>query len=346
MKLEGSLDAFSLSDIFQLLSRTNKTGVLHLRRAGLRAAVHLNSGQLSGVSSDVSRQSLARRVVGLGHLSDSSLADAVARVSDDPAIGLARALQDARAVDDAPLLDAAQQQALDAVFDLLRWPDGDFSFVVGEPHADDVGLRLPVGGVLVEAAARVESWTTLGPEIPADETVFRLAPALTDDPALTRDEWTWVAMIDGRRSVAELVAGSGRGEFAVVSGLVGLVRRGLIVASADNSGEGDEIASGRREELIGSVEGIDAASPAEIEPPPRLAIESSWPESVWPAPESASTLAAPIGPATEEPVTASSEADGGRHATETPVLEPDPHGQDGDLHKSMLLRLIAGARTG
>ncbi len=32
MKLEGTLDAFSLPDIFQLLSFTKKTGTLHLRR--------------------------------------------------------------------------------------------------------------------------------------------------------------------------------------------------------------------------------------------------------------------------------------------------------------------------
>ena len=32
MRLEGTLDAFSLPDIFQLLSFTKKTGALHLRR--------------------------------------------------------------------------------------------------------------------------------------------------------------------------------------------------------------------------------------------------------------------------------------------------------------------------
>jgi len=36
VKLEGSLDAFSLPDIFQLLSFTKKSGGLHLRRATTR----------------------------------------------------------------------------------------------------------------------------------------------------------------------------------------------------------------------------------------------------------------------------------------------------------------------
>ena len=38
MRLEGSLDAFSLPDIFQLLSFTRKTGGLHLAHHGLRDA--------------------------------------------------------------------------------------------------------------------------------------------------------------------------------------------------------------------------------------------------------------------------------------------------------------------
>jgi hypothetical protein len=39
VKLEGSLDAFSLPDIFALLSMTKKTGGLHLRRDGAHGVV-------------------------------------------------------------------------------------------------------------------------------------------------------------------------------------------------------------------------------------------------------------------------------------------------------------------
>ena len=35
----------------------------------------------------------------------------------------------------------ALEQAVDAVFDLLRWPNGDFAFGMGEENPDDVGPR-------------------------------------------------------------------------------------------------------------------------------------------------------------------------------------------------------------
>ena len=44
MRLEGSLDAFSLPDIFSLLSMTKKTGGLHLRRSGAHGVVWLGDG--------------------------------------------------------------------------------------------------------------------------------------------------------------------------------------------------------------------------------------------------------------------------------------------------------------
>ena len=64
VRLEGSLDAFSLPDIFALLSMTKKTGGLHLRRSHAHGVVWFTTGSLTGGASDVSRQSLARRVVG------------------------------------------------------------------------------------------------------------------------------------------------------------------------------------------------------------------------------------------------------------------------------------------
>ncbi len=77
MRLEGTLDAFSLPDIFQLLSFTKKTGTLHLRREAAHGAVHLREGAVTGARSDVARQELCRRVLGGGLVDDEALAAAL-----------------------------------------------------------------------------------------------------------------------------------------------------------------------------------------------------------------------------------------------------------------------------
>jgi hypothetical protein len=44
VRLEGSIDAFSLPDIFSLLSMTKKTGGLHLRRESAHGVVWFTTG--------------------------------------------------------------------------------------------------------------------------------------------------------------------------------------------------------------------------------------------------------------------------------------------------------------
>ena len=87
MKLEGSLDAFSLPDVFQLLSFTKKTGGLHLAHGGSDGVVFFAGGQVTGASADSSRQPLARRLVGSGTVDDDALVAAVGAATSGEGVG-------------------------------------------------------------------------------------------------------------------------------------------------------------------------------------------------------------------------------------------------------------------
>src|SRR3954447_23001476 len=203
MRLEGTLDAFSLPDIFQLLSYTKKTGALHLRRgtdAGdAHGVVHLRDGAVTGARSDARRQALGRRIVGAGVIDDATLAEAVARVQADPACGLAKDLAPALSEEFARAL--AVEQASDAVFELLRWPDGEFAFVVDESDPDDLGAALAVEDVVAEGQRRLQTWAES--DMPLADDVVSLTPAPAAAPQLTRDEWSLLSLVDSRRTVAD-----------------------------------------------------------------------------------------------------------------------------------------------
>jgi len=253
MKLEGSLDAFSLPEILQLLTMTKKSGGLHLVRGTQHGVVRLADGEVTGASSDTSRQSLVRRLVGGGHLTDAALVAGVERVRADPRAALTRAIADAGEVDGAVLLNAAREHTVDAFFDVLRWNDGDFTFFVAEADPDDIGLRLTADELIAAAGQRIDEWPAISGQISSPDVVLCLTPAPAHDPTLTRDEWALVALIDGRRTVGDLVALCGRGEFAVVAVLSPLLERGLLMAPGD--GMGDVAAAlVRRQQLIATLE--------------------------------------------------------------------------------------------
>src|SRR3954471_6740483 len=251
MRLEGTLDAFSLPDIFQLLSYTKKTGTLHLRRGeDAHGVVHLRDGAVTGARADVRRQALGRRIVGAGVVDDQALAEAVARVQSDPSCGLARALAEQGSLSEEYARALAAEQAADAVFELLRWPDGEFAFVVDESDPDDLGAAVAVEDVVAEGQRRLQTWAES--DMPLSDDVVSLTPAPAADPQLTRDEWSLLSLVDSRRTVADLVVLSGRGEYVVVSAISALVGRGLLTLGVAS----DEV--GRRQELLGALEGMPA----------------------------------------------------------------------------------------
>jgi hypothetical protein len=259
VRLEGSLDAFSLPDIFALLSMTKKTGGLHLRRAGAHGVVWFTTGALTGGASDVGRQAFARRVVGSGLVADAALADAVDRSLAEDGLGVVRALQQAGAVEEGALHDIGGEHVVDTVFDLLRWPEGDFAFVVDEPNPDDVGISRQVDDVVAEARRRLDQWGKVATTLPSPQSVLSIVTSPAADPVLSRDEWTLLALVDGRRTVAAIVALAGRGEFTVASSLADLVERGLL-----RTAEGDETGSlTRKHELLARLEGVAPVAPPE-----------------------------------------------------------------------------------
>ncbi len=258
MKLEGSLDAFSLPDIFQLLSFTKKSGGLHLQHAGTRGCVYFQNGAVSEATSDEGRQALARRLIALAIVGDDELASAVRRAEAEPGIGVARALLEAGAIDSDTLHAVANEHAVDAVFDFLRWADGDFSFSVDEQGPDHVGISVTVDDVVAQAKSRLESWEQACQMVPSLDAILVVPLAIDDDANLSRAEWALLALVDGRRSVAELVELAGRGDFAVVSALAALVQRNLLaVRGVDDEGAHTLI---RRYAVLGSLE--TAVAPA------------------------------------------------------------------------------------
>ncbi|MGH8888796.1 MAG: DUF4388 domain-containing protein [Acidothermaceae bacterium] len=257
MKLEGSLDAFSLPDIFQLLSFTKKSGGLHLRRPATHGCVYFRDGAVTGATSDDGRQGLARRLVGSAAVGDDALTAAVDRAAAGD-IGVARALLEAGAVDGDMLRAMVSEQAVDAVFDFLRWAEGDFSFSLDEPGPDDVGVSFGVEELVTDARSRLESWERACQVIPAPDVILTLPISVCEDPQVSRGEWALLALVDGRRTVADLVTLAGRGDFAVVSVLATLVQRELLSIRSGDADEG-ALALARRHALLARLESVPSA---------------------------------------------------------------------------------------
>jgi len=291
VRLEGTLDAFSLPDIFQLLSFTKKTGTLHLRRETGHGVIHVRAGAVTGGRADVSRQELGRRLLGAGLVDDEVLAAAAEDLAGDPELSLAQLLAEKGRLDVNTVRDIATEQATDAVFSLLRWADGEFAFVMDEGDPDDLGALVPVEQLVAEGQRRITAWAAMVESVPAPDAVVAVNAAPDDDPSPSRDEWALLSLVDGRRTVADLVTLSGRGEYAVVSSVAALVERGLLVV---RSAAEDQLL--RRQTLLAALEG----APAPVAAPAAAATAVRPPAPAAPPP-AAPPVDRPPPPATKPP---------------------------------------------
>jgi Domain of unknown function (DUF4388) len=251
VKLEGSLDAFGLPDIFQLLSYTKKTGGLHLRFGAVAGVVYFATGSVTGACADSRRQTLARRLVGTGAVDDGPLADAVARAKAG-GVGVSRALLDSGAVDSDVLARAASEQVVDAVGDLLGWPEGDFSFSVDEANPDEVGVALATEAVVAAASAQREAAQRVLARIPNADVVLYMPIMPPDERSMSGDEWALVALADGRRSVGDIAELTGSGYVTVAAALADLTDRGLLELAGGNADHAGTVR--RRLQMLAAVE--------------------------------------------------------------------------------------------
>jgi hypothetical protein len=319
--------------------------------------IRVGGGNIDGASDDVRRQSLARRLIGAGLMDDDVLAAAAEDVRSG-APSLVRALLDRAALPQDEVARVASDQATDAVCELLRWSAGTFSFLIGESDPEALGLALRAEDLVAEGQRRMQVWPTLTSHIPSPDSVLRLVPAPAFDPSCTREEWGMLAMVDGSRTVSEIVALLGRSDFAVAGALAALVERGLLTVIEPGAGLAD---LQRRQAIIAGVEAGDPAPPAAAPTPPAPPAPPTS-NSAAPAPAAAPVPAADVPqsrgettiPPASPPITAGNTALDIAVAPATPAGQPEPaavpnadaavRGLDSAVTKSLVLRLIAGVR--
>jgi hypothetical protein len=125
------------------------------------------------------------------------------------------------------------EQVADALFDLMRWDEGELRFDPDD-HCEsaDIGMTVAVDDVLEEADRRLEQWNRIREKIPSVSTRFAMAEAPGErsiDIHLKPREWMMLCYLHGGRSVGELAELTGLNDFETAKTLYGMYAAGLIV---------------------------------------------------------------------------------------------------------------------
>ena len=240
MALQGALSDVSLADISQLLGMGGKTGCLTLTNYGNSGSVYFEAGRVIFAT-------VANRLDRLGDLlvthqviTRDQLAAAVARQTPNSGQRLGEVLVELGSLTQEKLEEYIAVQIEEAVYLVFQWNEGTFQFdpdVVPEESVFRVSLS--IDGLLMEGARRVDEWSVVEKKITSMDLVFALERNPLEDEGLdlTDDQRLIIPLVDGQRSVMDLVDVSGLVEFDTGKALYGLIQAGFAVQVAKRVAE-------------------------------------------------------------------------------------------------------------
>jgi DNA-binding response OmpR family regulator len=116
------------------------------------------------------------------------------------------------------LKSALARQSSELVYEVLRWPKGWFEFRIAPPPplAQRAQLGLPVASVVMEGFRRVDEWRLVEQGLGSFESILvrdQVAIDALPPSNLARPERVVLDLIDGERTVRELISGSHMSSF-------------------------------------------------------------------------------------------------------------------------------------
>src|SRR3954453_3124213 len=106
-------------------------------------------------------------------------------------------------------IGSTDAKAVDAIFELLRLPNGDFVFEA-ESVAPAKGDPEGIDSVLADAQVRLGEWNEIAKVVPhLDAVIDMAAEAPGEEVIVSRDQWSLLRRIAGGRSVHDLMVALG-----------------------------------------------------------------------------------------------------------------------------------------
>src|SRR5687767_13876625 len=229
MAIKGNLKEASLPDVLQLLAMGQKTGCLSLSDRSNFGYIYFDRGRITYASIVNRRDRLGDLLVKNGLLDPRDLAGAIDEQARDPSSRLGEILIRRGAITREQLEQYIRIQIEEAVYYLFTWGQGSFYFEAEQrPEEGAMLVSINPENLLLEGARRIDEWSLIEKKIPSLDLVFeidRSKPLASLE--LSDDQRKILPLIDGRRSVQELIEESGMVEFDVGKALFGYIQAGI-----------------------------------------------------------------------------------------------------------------------
>jgi hypothetical protein len=230
MSLKGTFETFNLNSIFQLLGDDQKTGVLKVRNEDKEIRIYLKDGEIIYATGSQNKDRLGHFLRSNGIISQEQLQASLKQgKAEKKALG--KILLERGILTPQKLQKFIHLQIEHLIFNLFLWDRGEFEY-------NDTALNLKgmiiakinVVSLLLEASRRIDEISILKRHIPSDLQIFRITGNVSDKDEITLNsaELKILGLVDGQRSIRQVIRDGGLDEYAAYKILYSLLSSGLI----------------------------------------------------------------------------------------------------------------------
>ncbi len=232
MSLTGNLKTVSFPDILQLLATGKKTGLLQIVTGTRQKEVAFRDGNVMYASSiNSSEDLLGNLLLKRGKISKADLDRAIS-LHKQTGRQLGTTLVDLNLFEKEEIVECLKLQIEEIVYNLFSWQEGDFKFAEGvTPKKMPFAIELNTMNIIMEGTRRIDEWVEIQKVLPPDDIMLKLSltpKTKKDEVTLSLDEFRLISLINGERTLPELIDLSPMGEFPTCRAIYKMIVGGLV----------------------------------------------------------------------------------------------------------------------
>jgi hypothetical protein len=224
---------YSMPKILISLNRERVTGTLSVTAQGMTKRIVIDKGNAIFASSTYEDDRLGEMLLKAGRIEVDQYNEAVGEMKRTGK-RMGTILVDLGYLTPKGLFWGVKFQVQEVIYSLFLLKDGLYEFIEREAPKEIITLDLSMANIIYEGVGRVDDWTRIKSEMPDADTVF----VLSQDPLnlfqavkLKEQDKLILSLVDGTRSMLQIIEESGLKSFDVMKSLyilwsIGMVEEG------------------------------------------------------------------------------------------------------------------------
>ncbi|MBM4338086.1 MAG: DUF4388 domain-containing protein [Deltaproteobacteria bacterium] len=242
MALQGTLRDFSITEIIQLIGQQLKTGVLRIRRGKSLVEISFVDGMIVHVYTNYrGKKDLIGEILVKAQLITDEQLERVLKLQKETLKYIGEILVELGLLTKEDILKVITTQIYETIYDLFWWEDGTFNFDLKLVESyKKIPFALSTEQVLLNILRMVDEWSEIEKKVFSPHLVFRrplgteeksagvLSPQSLMREKLSSEQEMIYNLVDGTRTVQEIIDRSLLGKFYASEILVNLMEMGFV----------------------------------------------------------------------------------------------------------------------